>query len=84
VARERAKTHPADAIPVLKNAAELAIARKQRPAYQEAARLLREVEDLVVRCDDGPAFHRYMLDLRAAHKPKRALREELDRAGLPA
>ena len=84
LARARATTHPADAVPILKNAAERAIARKQRLASQEGARLLREAEDLAVRCDQGVAFHRYMVDLRTAHKPKRPLREELDRAGLPA
>jgi uncharacterized Zn finger protein len=83
LARERAKTHPADAISILQNAAGSAIEHKQRPAYQEAARLLRETQRLAARGNQTAAFHSYRLDLRANHKAKRALREELARAGLP-
>ena len=83
LARERAATHPADAIPVLLAAAEQAIGHKNRNSYQVAAKLLVEAKPLFPRCDHQENFEVYLRTLRAAHKPKRALREELDRAGLP-
>ncbi|MGH3843573.1 MAG: hypothetical protein ACRDS0_19330, partial [Pseudonocardiaceae bacterium] len=36
-----------------------------------------------MRCDRQEDFESQLRALRATHKPKRALREELDRAGLP-
>ncbi|MGH3999608.1 MAG: hypothetical protein ACRDTJ_19360, partial [Pseudonocardiaceae bacterium] len=83
VARERAATHPADAIPILLAAADQAISHKNRGSYQVAARLLVEANSLFRRCDRQEDFESRLCALRAAHKPKRALREELDRAGLP-
>jgi len=53
VARERAKTHPADAIPILQRAAEQAIDHKQRAAYRDAARLLNEAHSLALRCGNA-------------------------------
>ncbi|MGH8825176.1 MAG: DUF6880 family protein, partial [Jiangellaceae bacterium] len=83
LARERAKTHPADAIPILEEAAQHAVGAKQRRAYQEAARLLGEARTLAGRCGQDERFRMFVVRLRAEHKPKRALQEELDRAGLP-
>ncbi|MGH9248486.1 MAG: SWIM zinc finger family protein [Acidimicrobiales bacterium] len=83
LARERAKNHPADAIPILEEAAQHAVGAKQRRAYQEAARLLGEARTLAGRCGQDEAFRTFVVRLRAEHKPKRALQEELDRAGLP-
>ncbi|WP_248963892.1 SWIM zinc finger family protein [Sphaerisporangium perillae] len=83
VARARAATHPADALPVLRRAAERLIEQKNRSSYQQAAELLAESEALSMRCGQSEGFQAYMVGLRAANKPKRALREELDRARLP-
>jgi hypothetical protein len=83
LARARAVSHPADAIPILTAAAEQHISHKNRAAYQEAAKLLVEAGTLFVRCDRSGDFRSYLGGLRAAHRPKRALREELDRAKLP-
>lgn len=83
LARARATTHPADALPVLKHAAERAVEHKNRTAYREAARLLIETQTLAGRCGESDGFADYLVRLRADHKPKRALREELDRARLP-
>lgn len=83
LARERASDHPADAIPILQRAAERAIERKDRPAYHEAAKLLTEAYDCARRCDRDDTFRAYLQGVRAHHRPKRALREELDRARLP-
>ncbi|MBP2331023.1 putative Zn finger protein [Kibdelosporangium banguiense] len=83
LARERAVTHPDDAIPVLLRAADQQIKHKIRSSYQEAAKLLAEAKPLFARCDRLADFEQHMRALRAAHKPKRALREELDRVRLP-
>lgn len=83
LARIRGATHPADAIPVLLAAADRAIGHKKRDSYRVAASLLAEACTLFTRCDRAADFESHLAALRAAHKPKRALREELDRAGLP-
>lgn len=83
LARNRATTHPADAIPVLLAAADQAIGYKKRDSYRVAAGLLTEARPLFARCDRAADFESHMTALRAVHKPKRALREELDRARLP-
>jgi uncharacterized Zn finger protein len=83
LARERATTHPSDAIPVLLRAADQQIENKNRNSYQVAAKLLTEAKTLFTRCARDTEFEDHLRVLRAAHKPKRALREELDRARLP-
>lgn len=84
LARARATAgHPADAIPILTAAAEQRIAHKDRAAYQVAAQLLVEAGAMFARCDRSEDFRSYLGGLRTAHRPKRALREELDRARLP-
>lgn len=83
IARNRATTHPADAIPVLLRLVDQKIANKARDFYQEAAKLLLEAKTLFARCGRQAEFEAHVRALRLAHKPKRALREELDRAGLP-
>lgn len=83
LARQRAVTHPGDAIPILLEAADKAIGHKQRDSYRVAAGLLTEARTLFTRCDRDVDFASHLAALRAAHKPKRALHEELDRAGLP-
>ncbi len=83
LARARAATHPADAIPVLLRAADRAIDGKNRDSYRTAAGLLREARPLFTHSDQDQHFLDHLAALRATHRPKRALREELDRAGLP-
>ncbi|SDS06273.1 Uncharacterized conserved protein, contains Zn finger domain [Actinopolymorpha singaporensis] len=83
LARARADAHPDDAIVVLRAAADLEIEKKDRRSYHQAAGLLAEARTLAQRCGCLKGFDAHLLDLRTTHKPKRALREELDRAGLP-
>lgn len=83
VARARATTHPADAIPVLLRAADQAIDHKNRNSYRTAARLLTEAKPLFARCGRDQDFLDHLAALRTTHRAKRALREELDREGLP-
>jgi hypothetical protein len=83
LARQRAASHPADAIPILLTAADQAIGHKNRDSYRVAARLLAEARPLFARCDRAEDFDCHLAALRSAHRAKRALREELDKAGLP-
>ncbi|MBB6348799.1 SWIM zinc finger family protein [Nonomuraea muscovyensis] len=83
VARARAATHPADALPVLWQVAERLIEQRNRSAYREAAGLLAESESVAGRCGRTDDFQAHLTTLRAAHRAKRALRDELDRARLP-
>lgn len=83
LARERAGTVPGDAIPILLAAADQTIGHKNRHSYRTAAGLLTEAGELFVECDRAEDFTSHLATLRTAHRAKRALREELDKAGLP-
>ncbi|HEX3590369.1 MAG TPA: hypothetical protein VHV74_12120 [Pseudonocardiaceae bacterium] len=83
LARERAGTVPGDAIPILLAAADQAVGHKNRDSYRNAARLLSEAGELFVEGDRAQDFTSHLAALRTAHRAKRALREELDKAGLP-
>ena len=83
LARDRAAAHPDDAIPILLAAADQAIGHKNRDAYRTAGRLLAEAGRLFVESDRAEEFTSHLAALRTTHRPKRALREELDNAGLP-
>lgn len=83
LARARAATHPGDAVPVLLRAADRAIEGKNRHQYHVAAGLLAEAKLLFTRCDQDEDFRELLAAPRTTHRAKRALREELDRAGLP-
>jgi uncharacterized Zn finger protein len=82
LARARATSHPADAIPVFLRAADQAIEEKNRASYRTAADLLAEARSLSARCGTDEAFLGHLVALRSTHRAKRALREELDRVGL--
>jgi uncharacterized Zn finger protein len=82
LARLRAADHPLDAAAVLRHHAEAAIEARRRDFYRAAASLLREARDLHERAGDADTFTSYLGELRAVHRPKGALLEELDRAGL--
>ncbi|TCP43620.1 putative Zn finger protein [Tamaricihabitans halophyticus] len=82
LARDRASAQPEDAIPILLAAADQAIGHKNRDFYRIAARLLSEARPLFIRCDRAADFESRLAELRAEHRAKRALREELDKAGL--
>ncbi|MFD5825443.1 SWIM zinc finger domain-containing protein [Lentzea sp. NPDC060358] len=83
LARVRAASHPADAIPILLGAADRAIEVRNRDAYQAAVRLLVEAGALFARCDRDDDFRAHLAAVRDAHRTKWALRQELDWARLP-
>ncbi|GAA0424529.1 hypothetical protein Acor_45400 [Acrocarpospora corrugata] len=82
-ARARGATHPAEAYPVLLEAAEAAIEEKKKRQYAWAAQLLAEAQLLAGQCGHGQKFDQHMAGLRAEHKAKSALRAELNQARLP-
>jgi hypothetical protein len=69
-ARERAATHPADAIPTLLAAADQAIGHKNRDSYQVATRLLMEAFAIPALATVRRTSN-LSCTLHAAHKPKR-------------
>lgn len=83
LARARAVSHPADAIPILLRATEQSIEFRNRGSYQDAVRLLAEARILFTRSGRNGDFCAHMAALRDAHRTKWALRQELDWAHLP-
>jgi uncharacterized Zn finger protein len=64
-------------------AADQSIDWKNRSHYQKAVQHLLEARVLFKQCGQSTDFKVHMETLRTAHKAKRALREELNGAGLP-
>lgn len=82
IARHRGETHPADAVPVYQMAAEKYIEEKKPRSYRAAARLLRDLRDLHTRAGTSDEFQQYLNGLRAQHRRKARLFEELKGVGL--
>jgi uncharacterized Zn finger protein len=80
VAQLRARTHPADAIPVYAAEVDTAIDRKDKTGYTEAARLLLTLKNLHDRA--GTDFRAYLDALTHTHRRKTTLLAILTRAGL--
>jgi hypothetical protein len=55
----------------------------QKNRRSRAAQFLAEARLLAERCGERDDFKRHMTALRARHKAKSALREQLDQARLP-
>ncbi len=82
VAKAAEKDYPREALSLYRDAAGKLIEQRGREAYQSACGYLRKVRDLYHRLDDASGWTKYMADLRERYRSLRALREELDRAGL--
>lgn len=83
-ARACKTSHPAEAYPVLIDAAQSAIAEnKKRNLYAQAALLLAEAQFLAKSCGHEQIFERLMAELRVEHKRKHKLLAELDKVRLP-
>ncbi|GIF43001.1 SWIM zinc finger family protein [Actinoplanes xinjiangensis] len=81
LAVERARAHPADAIPFFARQAENEIDKKTKKGYAEAARLLTELRTLHERAgSDG--FPAYLAELRHTHRNKPTLMATLTGADL--
>lgn len=77
VIRSRAATHPADTLPAYRELIEDRIEQGGRSCYREAAILLTELRDA------GPdEFDTYLAHLKQRHARRKALTNELTKAGL--
>src|SRR5215475_1848561 len=79
-AGHRARTHPADAIPVYQREVEAAIDRKNGSGYARAAQLLVTLKGLHQRA--GSDFAAYLQQVKDSHRRKTNLLHELTRAGI--
>ena len=82
VAAAAAAEFPDEAIAIYRQLAEEKIAARQRAAYQEAARYLARVKEVLVSNDRAGDWSHLIAELRQTYKNLRALREELDALGL--
>jgi hypothetical protein len=82
VARAAEKSHPREAIGLYRAAAEQLINAQGRESYRLAAGQLQRVRALLVGLGEEQQWRALIAGLREEHKRLRALREELDRAGL--
>ena len=82
LAAKREKEHPADAIAVYQREVEHIINDKNNSAYEEAVRLLRKVQKLMIPLGRTAEFRSFLTDVRTRHKPKRNLIKLLDQTKL--
>lgn len=83
IAQAAEDEHPADAVALYWELAERRIGERNRTAYAEAAALLVRARKVCARAGRTDAFDARIAAMRAQHKALRALRDELDSAGLP-
>jgi uncharacterized Zn finger protein len=76
------KSHPREALRIYQSAAEQLITYQGRENYRVAAGHLKKVRALHQRLGEEQQWRALLAGLREEHKRLRALREELDRAGL--
>ena len=82
VAKAAEKEHPREAKELYREAAEGLIEHRNRESYKSACGHLRKVRELSKRLHENGTWDEYLSGLRDRYRPLRALREELDRAGL--
>lgn len=82
VARAAEKSHPRDALAIYRTTAEQLIRAKGRDNYRVAAAHLTRVRTLYAKLGEEQQWRTLIAGLREQHKRLRALREELDQAGL--
>ncbi len=79
LAKERAKEHPEDAVPIYQKQIEPTLAQKNNAAYAQALEYLRIIRDLMNSVDRKTEFAAYLALIRTAHKPKRNFMKLLGR-----
>jgi hypothetical protein len=82
VARHRRVNHPTDVLPGYRTLIDERAAHTGRRHYREVVNLLRELRSAADAGGQLPAFRAFVGDLRARHRRKSALLDELDRAQL--
>jgi uncharacterized Zn finger protein len=78
LAARRRRSHPHDALGVYERQVELAIAGRDKRAYQEAVALMDHVRSVLEQLGNGDAFPRYVARVREQHRRKRNLVKLLD------
>ena len=76
------QSRPRDALEVYRAESELLIATRNRDSYAEACKLLVVIRDIYRDLTKEADWADYVLALRVRYRTLRALKEELDRAGL--
>jgi uncharacterized Zn finger protein len=82
VARAAEQEFPREALALYREAAEGLIEQRGREAYRAASDHLGKVRELHSRLGEADTWTAYIAGLRERYRPLRALREEMDRAGL--
>ncbi len=82
VAQAAEESRPREAIRIYVERAEQLIAARGRGNYAEAARYLCRVRDLYHRLDEPKTWEDFIADLREQNRRLRALKDELNKAGL--
>ena len=80
LARVREKSHPAEAVGVYyQRLVEPVIERKKNDAYEEAARMIGKIQELMNVQGKAKEFKLYLADVRLRHKPKRNMMKLLEK-----
>jgi len=82
VAQAAEESRPREAIRIYVERAEQLIAARGRGNYAEAAKYLCRVRDLYHRLDEPKTWETFIADLREQNRRLRALKDELNKAGL--
>jgi catechol 2,3-dioxygenase-like lactoylglutathione lyase family enzyme len=82
VARAAEETRPRAAIEIYQKQAEKLIALRQRKHYHEACKYLAKVRTLYEKLGENQEWTSYITALRERHHTLRALKEEIEKAGL--
>lgn len=82
VARAAEATRPRAALEIFQRYVDAYIDQRNRASYQEAAALLVRMRDIRLGLGEANAWDAYIADLRERYPRLRALREELNAAGL--
>jgi uncharacterized Zn finger protein len=79
LADRRRAEHPEDTLTVYRQQVERTIAGKDKRSYAEAVRLIDQtIRPLFAECDRPADFDAYIVEVRAAHRPKRNLMKLMD------
>jgi hypothetical protein len=76
----RELTHPRDVVPVYRRLIEETLRTADRRNYREAVALLRRMQRAYAAASDDHTFGGYIAQLRAVHRRRPSLLEQLDRA----
>jgi tetratricopeptide (TPR) repeat protein len=79
LAELREEEHPEDSLEVYKAQVEPIVDQKNKESYREAVELMRKINSLMEKIDQGGKFPRFITTVRTKHGRKRNLMKLLDR-----